>query len=89
MRLARFGRVDVLKADFVLLIALIEYGDGVAIIDAHNFAGKLKGRDREGQQESEEHDLLHAHELTPAPWPVKAEVGAVKIAQAIKDLKGD
>jgi len=27
---------------------------------------------------------------TPAPWPVKAEVvTVVKIAQAIKDLKGD
>tara|TARA_Y100001934_G_C12325773_1_gene762523 strand:+ start:64 stop:270 length:207 start_codon:yes stop_codon:yes gene_type:complete len=39
------------------------------------FAGELKGRDREGQQESEEHGLLHAHEPTPPPWPVKAEVG--------------
>ena len=34
-------------------------------------------------------DHVHTRHPTPAPWPVKAEVGAVKIAQAIKDLKGD
>ena len=44
-----------------------------------NFAGELIGRGREGQQESEEHDLLHARQPTPPTEPVKAEVGAQAI----------
>ena len=27
------------------------------------------------RQRNHQENLLHAHQLTPAPWPVKAEVG--------------
>jgi hypothetical protein len=44
----------VLKANLVLLLALGQYGDGVAVSHADDLARKLKGGGREGEEEREE-----------------------------------
>ena len=51
--LRRLGAIKVLEAYLVLLVALIEHRDGVAVRHAHHLARKLKGLGGEGEEERE------------------------------------
>ena len=52
--LADFGAVNVLRANLVLLVALGQYGDGVAVSYAHHLARELKGGGRDGEEEGKD-----------------------------------
>ena len=51
--LRRLGAVNVLEAYLVLLVALIEHRDGVAVRHSHHLARELKGLGGEGEKERE------------------------------------
>ena len=46
-RLCGFGAVYMLKANLMLLF-VVQYGDGIPVSDTDDFARELKGRGREG-----------------------------------------